>query len=161
MADTSALNAQIIRGLNDRVYEKRKAAALEVEKLIREHTANKEPEKIKAILNKLVSDFAGSQQANSRNGGLIGLAAASIALGPNVAVHLDEIVPPVLACFSDQDSRVRYYACESMYNIAKVSKGEILRYFNEVFDAMSKLAADSEVSVKNGTELLDRLIKDI
>ncbi|CAG8607608.1 10557_t:CDS:2, partial [Dentiscutata heterogama] len=176
MADSSALNAQIIRGLNDRVYEKRKTAALEVEKLIREHTDNKEPDKIKAILNKLVSDFACSQQANSRNGGLIGLAAASIALGPNVAVYLDEIVPPVLACFSDQDSRVRYYACESMYNIAKVSKGEILRYFNEVFDAMSKvndfsqiqssriphkLAADSEVSVKNGTELLDRLIKDI
>ncbi|CAG8684513.1 17009_t:CDS:10 [Cetraspora pellucida] len=161
MADSSALNAQIIRGLNDRVYEKRKAAALEVEKLIREYITNKEPDKIKAILNKLVSDFACSQQANSRNGGLIGLAAASIALGPNVAAYLDEIVPPVLACFADQDSRVRYYACESMYNIAKVSKGEILRYFNEVFDAMSKLAADSEVSVKNGTELLDRLIKDI
>ncbi|CAG8772011.1 19713_t:CDS:2, partial [Racocetra persica] len=161
MADSSALNAQIIRGLNDRVYEKRKAAALEVEKLIREYIANKEPDKIRAILNKLVSDFACSQQANSRNGGLIGLAAASIALGPNVAAYLEEIVPPVLACFADQDSRVRYYACESMYNIAKVSKGEILRYFNEVFDAMSKLAADSEVSVKNGTELLDRLIKDI
>ncbi|CAG8757661.1 19209_t:CDS:2, partial [Racocetra fulgida] len=152
MADSSALNAQIIRGLNDRVYEKRKAAALEPSfpnfRLIREYIANKEPDKIKAILNKLVSDFACSQQANSRNGGLIGLAAASIAL--------EEIVPPVLACFADQDSRVRYYACESMYNIAKVSKGEILRYFNEVFDAMN-----SEVSVKNGTELLDRLIKDI
>lgn len=52
---------------------------------------------------------------------------------------MDDIVPPVLACFADQDSRVRYYACESMYNIAKVSKGEILRYFNEVFDAMSKV----------------------
>ena len=46
---------------------------------------------------------------------------------------------PVLACFSDQDARVRYYACESMYNIAKVAKGEILPYFNEVFDALSKV----------------------
>lgn len=87
-------------------------------------------------------------------------------------------MPPVLACFSDQDARVRYYACESMYNIAKVAKGEILVYFNQVFDALCKvveahvtfaypltdgvkLAADSELSVKNGAELLDRLIKDI
>jgi len=26
----------------------------------------------------------------------------------------------VLNSFSDQDSRVRYYACEALYNIAKV-----------------------------------------
>ena len=40
-------------------------------------------------------------------------------------------------------------------------KGEILVFFNEIFDALSKLAADSEVSVRNGAELLDRLLKDI
>ena len=88
-------------------------------------------------------------------------------------------MPPVLACFTDQDARVRYYACESMYNIAKVAKGEILVFFNDIFDALCKvplslvivlrwfmlsrlqLAADSELSVKNGAELLDRLVKDI
>ena len=48
-------------------------------------------------------------------------------------------MPPVLACFVDQDARVRYYACESMYNIAKVAKGEILRYFNHIFDALCKV----------------------
>ena len=83
---------------------------------------------------------------------MIGLAAAAIALGPEVARYLEEIVPPVLACFTDQDARVRYYACESMYNIAKVAKGEILIYFNQVFDALCKLAADNELSVKNGAE---------
>jgi vacuole morphology and inheritance protein 14 len=50
-------------------------------------------------------------------------------------------VPPVLACFTDQDARVRYYACESMYNIAKVAKGEILKYFNFIFDALCKVCA--------------------
>lgn len=94
-----------------------------------------------------------------------------------VARYLKEIVPPVLACFSDQDARVRYYACESMYNIAKVAKGEVLLFFNDIFDALCKvcillhcirratnilqLASDSELSVKNGAELLDRLVKDI
>lgn len=34
----------------------------------------------------------------------------------------------------------RYFACESFYNIAKVCKGEILIYFNEIFDALSKVS---------------------
>lgn len=49
-------------------------------------------------------------------------------------------MPPVLACFADQDARVRYYACEAMYNIAKVAKGEILGYFNFIFDALCKVS---------------------
>lgn len=83
-------------------------------------------------------------------------------MGPiEVAAYLDDIVHPVLACFGDQDARVRYYACESMYNIAKVAKGEILLYFNELFDILCKLSADDDSSVRTGAELLDRLIKDI
>ena len=62
--------------------------------------------------------------------------------------YLEEIVPPVLACFSDQDARVRYYACESMYNIAKVVKGEILVYFNEVFDGLTKVKEPPRPSEK-------------
>ena len=54
-------------------------------------------------------------------------------------------MPPVLACFSDSDARVRYYACESMYNIAKVAKGEILVYFNQVFDALCKVRTYNRV----------------
>lgn len=53
--------------------------------------------------------------------------------------YLAKIVPPVLACFTDQDARVRYYACEAMYNIAKVAKGEILIYFNNIFDQLCKV----------------------
>lgn len=56
---------------------------------------------------------------------------------------MKEIVPPVLACFSDQDARVRYYACESMYNIAKVAKGEVLVFFNDMFDALCKVWFDA------------------
>ncbi|KKF96320.1 Vacuole morphology and inheritance protein 14 [Ceratocystis platani] len=75
--------------------------------------------------------------------------------------YLRKLIPPVLACFTDPEARVRYYACESMYNIAKVAKGEILYFFNHLFDCLCKLCTDHELSVKNGAELLDRLIKDI
>ena len=61
----------------------------------------------------------------------------------DVARYLKAIVPPVLACFQDQDARVRYYACESMYNIAKVAKGEILLFFNEIFDVLCKVHLSS------------------
>jgi vacuole morphology and inheritance protein 14 len=64
-----------------------------------------------------------------------------------VARYLAEIVPPVLACFTDQDARVRYYACESMYNIAKVAKGEILLFFNDIFDALCKVGHHRHVYV--------------
>ncbi|KAK9246028.1 vacuolar protein 14 C-terminal Fig4p binding-domain-containing protein [Lipomyces tetrasporus] len=156
------MNKEIQRGLNDRLYEKRKAAALELEKCIRQCVEDGDDAKIRTIVDQLCHDFAYAvHQPNARNGGLIGLAASAIALGPHVAEYLEDIIPPVLACFGDQDARVRYYACESMYNIAKVAKGEILLYFNEIFDALCRLAADSELTVKNGADLLDRLIKDI
>ncbi|KIW11540.1 hypothetical protein PV08_10841 [Exophiala spinifera] len=157
------MDPSVQRLLTDKLYDKRKQGALELERFIREAIADKEHDKIRKTLDQLCHDYAYAVHLpHARNGGLIGLAAASIALGSDeVARYLQVIVPPVLACFTDQDARVRYYACEAMYNIAKVAKGEILVFFNDIFDALCKLAADSELSVKNGAELLDRLIKDI
>ncbi|RMZ81333.1 hypothetical protein DV738_g2304, partial [Chaetothyriales sp. CBS 135597] len=157
------MDQSVQRLLADKLYDKRKQGALELERVIREASANKDHDKISTIVEQLCQDFAYTvYHPHTRNGGLIGLAAVSIALGSDgVPRYLSEIVPPVLACFTDQDARVRYYACEAMYNIAKVAKGEILLFFNDIFDALCKLAADSELSVKNGAELLDRLVKDI
>jgi len=162
MSDFFPLTPDIVKGLNDKLYEKRKKAALEIEKIIRDYLQEEDFDSIKKIIKTLSNDFAYSIVAHSRNGGLISLAAAAIALGnQHVDKYLEDIVPPVLSCFTDQDSRVRYYACESMYNITKMAGGLILKYFNEIFDALSKLAADTESNVKTGAELLDRLIKDV
>ncbi|KAM0240920.1 hypothetical protein ACHAP5_007719 [Fusarium lateritium] len=156
------MDANIQRALNDRLYDKRKIGALELERVIRDLVSVKDYQRVHDILEQLCNEYAYAvHQPHARNGGLIGLAAAAIALGPEVPRYLSKIVPPVLACFTDQDARVRYYACEAMYNIAKVAKGEILVYFNSIFDQLCKLGADSELSVKNGAELLDRLVKDI
>jgi hypothetical protein len=40
------------------------------------------------------------------------------------------------------ERRVRYYACESLYNIAKVSREGFVVFFSEAFDAMFRLCAD-------------------
>ena len=53
-----------------------------------------------------------------------------------------------------QDSRVRYYACESLYNIAKVARGAIVTFFNDIFDNLCKMAADVDSNVQNAAHLL-------
>lgn len=55
-------------------------------------------------------------------------------------MNLPELVQPVLVCFDDQDPRVRYYACESLYNISKVARGAVLVFFNDIFDGLCKVS---------------------
>ena len=83
-------------------------------------------------------------------GGLIGLAAAAIGLMEEIDLYLHYLVAPVLECFDDQEARVCYYACESMYNITKVAKTSVLKYFNQIFDGLCTLFAHVDAEVKNG-----------
>lgn len=79
--------------------------------------------RISQIIDQLCGMFSSSNSAlHTRNGGLIGLAATAIALGQDVAPFLGVIIPPVLACFQDPESRVRYHACESLYNMWEKSE---------------------------------------
>ncbi|RDB19828.1 Protein VAC14 [Hypsizygus marmoreus] len=154
----SAISKQLI----DKIYEKRKAAALDLEKQVRECQSQGDHRRISQIIDQLVDMFSNNTNPlHIRNGGLIGLAGTAIALGVDVAPYMEKFVGPLLDCFVDPENRIRYFSAECLYNIAKVSKGEVLVYFNDIFDALSKLAADAELSVKNGAELLDRLLKDI
>uniref|UniRef100_A0A674IZZ1 Protein VAC14 homolog n=1 Tax=Terrapene triunguis TaxID=2587831 RepID=A0A674IZZ1_9SAUR len=129
--------------------------------LVREFVAQNNAAQIKHVIQILSQEFALSQHPHSRKGGLIGLAACSIALGKDSGLYLKELIEPVLTCFNDADSRLRYYACEALYNIVKVARGSVLPHFNVLFDGLSKLAADPDPNVKSGSELLDRLLKDI
>ncbi|KAL3731300.1 hypothetical protein ACJRO7_028212 [Eucalyptus globulus] len=161
MADTTAIPASVVRNLSDKLYEKRKNAALEIEGIVKQLAAAGDHDKISAVINLLTYEFTYSAQANHRKGGLIGLAAATVGLSTEAAQHLEQIVPPVLNSFADQDSRVRYYACEALYNIAKVVRGDFIIFFNKIFDALCKLSADSDANVQSAAHLLDRLVKDI
>ena len=99
-----------------------------------EYHAGQAWDKVEGLLRVLAQDFAMSANPHSRKGGLIGLAATAIALGRECHAYTGQLVSPVLACFGDPDSRVRYYACEALYNIVKVARASVLLYFNDVFD---------------------------
>ena len=59
-----------------------------LERIVREASANREYEKIAKIVDQLCHDYAYAvHQPHARNGGLIGLAAASIALGSVWKLH--------------------------------------------------------------------------
>ena len=159
---SSTLTAATLRNLGQKEYDKRKQAALEVENLARELRDASEFEKVAGLIQTLSTDLAESPLANLRKGALHALAGTAIGLGPaNVTAVLPALLSPVLACFQDQDPRVRYYGCEALYNIAKVARGDSVAHFNAIFDGLFKLSADTDISVQNGMQLVDRLMKDI
>ncbi|KAL7560656.1 hypothetical protein ACA910_001339 [Epithemia clementina (nom. ined.)] len=158
----SPLPPVVQRSLGDRSTEKRKNAALEIEALIKSLIEANNLGMIQSVITVLSKDFCTSMNSNYRKGGLVGLAATAIGLMSHSRAFLNVLLPPVLHCFDDPESRVRYYACESLYNIAKVSRQAVLdRYFSHIWEGLTKLFADVDVDVKNGANLLDRLIKDI
>jgi len=159
--DYAPLSTACVRALNDRLYEKRKAAALEIEKMVKDFVSVGNTSQIKKLLKVLGGEFAISQNPHMRKGGLIGLAAMAIGLGKETGAYTELLIRPILTCLSDADSRVRYYACESLYNVVKVSRESVLPLFNEIFASISEVVADPDQNVKNGSELLDRLLKDI
>ena len=112
------------RALGDRSYDKRKNAALEIESMVRSllsgteaNIAQEKQTVILRIINQLSVDFCTSMNANYRKGGLIGIAAVSIGLAHDAHAFLEALLKPVLLCFDDPESRVRYYACETFITL--------------------------------------------
>ena len=56
--------------------------------------------------------------------------------------YSEDLIQPILTCMSDSDSRVRYYACESLYNVTKVARENIISKFNEIFVSMTSVITD-------------------
>lgn len=107
---------------------------------IRECHQQRDEKRIGQIVDQLIEMFSEtSNPLHVRNGGLIGLAGTAIALGVDVAPYMEKFIRPLLRCFVDTENRIRYFSAECLYNIAKVSKGEVLVYFNDIFDALSKV----------------------
>lgn len=161
MGDGRVLDPAIIKDLSNHIYEKRKATAFQIELFTKSALSRNESQTIYKIIDEL-SELTNLGTNLAKMGAITALGSVLVALGSiAIAYFLDKIIMPIFATFKDTDARVRYYACESLYNIAKIARGEILVYFNEVFDILLILVTDSELLVKNAADILDRLIKDI
>ena len=87
-------------------------AALEVTSVIKNLQERGDKDKIVNVINLLAHEFSRSRNVHHRKGGLIGLAASAIGLGADIDPYLNNLIPPVLECFDDPESRVCYYACK-------------------------------------------------
>ncbi|CAD6184625.1 unnamed protein product [Caenorhabditis auriculariae] len=155
------LTSGVIRSLTDKVYERRKAAALDVEKQVRDLFQSNQISQLDRLLS-VLTDLIMSANPNQKKGGLIGMAASAIALGQkNAGSYSKKLIEPVLTCFNDPDIQIRYYACESLYNICKICRFHALDNFGEIFDVLWRVTADTDQNVRGGAELLDRLLMDI
>ena len=68
------------RNLCDKLYDKRKQGAAEVEVLVKQLNEKNEKEKILQIVDFIIVNLSTSPNGNHRKGALIGLAAVAIAL---------------------------------------------------------------------------------
>ncbi|KAK9132663.1 hypothetical protein Scep_012191 [Stephania cephalantha] len=80
MADAlSVIPTAVLKNLSDKLYEKRKNAAQEIEEIVKQLAmAAGDHDKITAMINLLTNEFTSSPQVNHRKGGLIGLATATV-----------------------------------------------------------------------------------
>ncbi|KAJ1813332.1 hypothetical protein LPJ56_005200, partial [Coemansia sp. RSA 2599] len=160
--EQSVIPAALAKALSDKLYDKQRAATLKIERLVLDALEADDEKKIYRLIAELSTDFATSEKESARIGGLVALAATAVALTHiNIRPFLPHMVPPMVSALSDGESKVRYFACESLYNVAKVSRGFILRWFNDIFDGLARVTADSVKTVKDGADYLDRLFKDI
>lgn len=103
------LTAATVRNLNDKLYDKRKLGAVEVEIQVRDLTrSGTGHEKLMEILTYLQESFIVSGSTSSRKGGLIAFAAAALGLGgvrnssiffgPNISAFEGRFSSIVVAC---------------------------------------------------------------
>ncbi|XP_071746617.1 protein VAC14 homolog [Lepeophtheirus salmonis] len=163
MGDHSPLSAQCVKALTDKMNEKKRAAAVEIEKMAREFVENgNKTVPLNRLIKVLAEDFVKTNLPHYRKGGLIGLAAVAVGLGPdNIGNYMEVLINPNLTCLSDNDPKVKATACESLYNIIKMGQKATLPYFVKIFLAIIPAVTDTDPYVHNGGELLDRTLKDI
>ncbi|XP_045452667.1 protein VAC14 homolog [Melitaea cinxia] len=159
--DYAPLSGACVRGLCDKLYEKRKFAGVEIEKMVKDFSDANNTNQIKRLIRVLGQDLMSSTNPNVKNGALMGLSSVAVGLGKGSATYTSELTHPIVACLGESEARVRYAAAEALFNVLKIAREAALAQFPLVFDALARLAADPEPQVRQGAELLDRLVKDI
>lgn len=153
-----SISAAVLVSLAHKRYERRRLAAMEIEKVVRSLVQQGELERVRAILLLLSDDYVRSTSEDARKGGVVALAACAIGLkkanddAAAVMECRDLIVASVIHCCQDFSQRVRYYATESLFNVVKVIPGLAVQHFFILFEILRSLYADVDVDVRSGGE---------
>ena len=162
-----SISAAVLVSLAHKRYERRRLAAMEIEKIVRSLVTKRELDRVRAILLLLSDDYVRSTSEDARKGGVVALAACQIGLkkaddrNEAVAACKDLILASVVHACQDPSSRVRYYATESLFNVVKVVPPLAVQHFFILFEILRSLYADVDHDVRSGAQLLDKKLKEI
>jgi hypothetical protein len=163
-----SISAAVLVSLAHKRYERRRLAAMEIEKVVRSLVQQGEDqlERVRAILLLLSDDYVRSTSEDARKGGVVALAACAIGLkkaSDSQAVQecRDLILASVVHACQDHSQRVRYYATESLFNVVKVIPSLAVQHFFILFEILRSLYADVDLDVRSGAELLDKKLKEL
>jgi hypothetical protein len=161
-----SISAAVLVSLAHKRYERRRLAAMEIEKVVRGLVLSGELERVRAILLLLSDDYVRSTSEDARKGGVVALAACAIGLKKatereSVLECRDLILASVVHACQDHSQRVRYYATESLFNVVKVIPTMAVQHFFILFEILRSLYADVDVDVRSGAELLDKKLKEV
>jgi len=165
-----SISAAVLVSLAHKRYDKRRLAAMEIEKVVRNLVYSRDLERVRAILLLLSDDYVRSTNEDARKGGVVALAACAIGLkkaheikDSNTRVNecKDLILASVIHACQDHSQRVRYYATESLFNVIKVLPTLAVQHFFILFEILRSLWADVDADVRSGAELLDKKLKEI
>jgi hypothetical protein len=163
-----SISAAVLVSLAHKRYERRRLAAMEIEKVVRSLVQQGEDqlERVRAILLLLSDDYVRSTSEDARKGGVVALAACAIGLkkAPDsqaVQECRDLILASVVHACQDHSQRVRYYATESLFNVVKVIPSLAVQHFFILFEILRSLYADVDLDVRSGAELLDKKLKEL
>lgn len=162
-----SISAAVLVSLAHKRYERRRLAAMEIEKVVRSLAQQHELERVRAILLLLSDDYVRSTSEDARKGGVVALAASAIGLKKapsNLSLAKecrDLILASVVHACQDHSQRVRYYATESLFNVVKVIPSMAVQHFFILFEILRSLYADVDLDVKSGAELLDKKLKEV
>lgn len=159
-----SISAAVLVSLAHKRYERRRLAAMEIEKVVRSLVATGNLERVRAILLLLSDDYVRSTSEDARKGGVVALAASAIGLKKKATEAQecrDLILASVVHACQDHSQRVRYYATESLFNVVKVIPSLAVQHFFILFEILRSLYADVDSDVRSGADLLDKKLKEI
>jgi len=162
-----SISAAVLVSLAHKRYERRRLAAMEIEKVVRSLVLQDDYNKVRAILLLLSDDYVRSTNEDARKGGAVALAACAIGLKKanekrrDVIECRDLILASVVHACQDHSQRVRYYATESLFNVTKVIPSLAVQHFFILFEILRSLYADVDLDVRSGAELLDKKLKEV
>jgi vacuole morphology and inheritance protein 14 len=58
------------------------------------------------------------------------------------------MINPILSCMNDTDSRVRFYAIESLFNVLKCARENVIPLFNDIFIALGTAITDLDQNTR-------------